>query len=128
MSETKELTSKFRRVRMVLAREKGFPAGDPNEGYDLLLPLDETGRLDPAEWRNHKLLCRVRRFRPNREDLHGLLRRKPGGQWYIEYRDGDADDEFAFRWSGEHFIWGEYISIRSKETMHTYRITLVEKP
>ena len=46
-----ELTSKFRHVRLVLAREKGHPEGDSHEGYDFLVPLDEHGQLDPAEWK-----------------------------------------------------------------------------
>jgi hypothetical protein len=127
MSETAQLTSKFRRIRMALAREKGYPVGDPHEGYELF-PLDASGRLDPDECKNHQSLCRVRRFRPKGVDLCGRLRRKPGGQWYFEYEDGECDDELAFGWSGEHFLWGEYISNRSDGTIHTYRITLVERP
>ncbi|CAN7704429.1 hypothetical protein LJR231_005843 [Phyllobacterium sp. LjRoot231] len=39
-----------------------------------------------------------------------------------------CDDELALQWSGEHFLWGEYISIRGGGTIRTYRITLVERP
>ncbi|PSH70044.1 hypothetical protein CU102_02750 [Phyllobacterium brassicacearum] len=128
MGETAQLTSKFRRIRMELAREKGHPVRNPHEGYDLLVPLDECGRLDEDEYKHHQDLCRVRRFRPKGSDLLGRVRRKPGGQWYFEYANGDCDDELALHWSGEHFLWGEYISVQSGGTIHTYRITHIERP
>lgn len=127
MSETAQLTAKFRRIRMELAQKKGHPVGNPHEGYDLLVPLDDCGRLDADEYKHHQSLCRIRRFRPKGADLYGRLVHKPDGQWYFEYANGDRD-ELAFQWSGEHFLWGEYISVQSGGTIHTYRITLIEKP
>lgn len=123
-----ELTSKFRHVRLILAREKGHPDGDRREGYDLLVPLDESGHLDAAEWKENQSLCRVRRFRPEGEDMIGRLRRKSGGQWYFDYAQGQSDDEIAFHLSDERFVQGEYISIRNGDVMRPYRIILVEKP
>ena len=64
MNDANRLTPKFRHVRLLLAREKGHPSGDRNEGYDLVLPLDVEGRIDPSEWKAHQAACRVRRFRP----------------------------------------------------------------
>jgi hypothetical protein len=127
MTGTTQLTSKFRHVRLVLAREKGHPEGDPREGFDLLVPLDERDRIDPTEWKANQEKCRVRHFRPNENDRIGRLRRKPGGQWYFDYAVGEADDELAFHLSDERFFAGEYVSIRNGGAMHTYRITLVEK-
>jgi hypothetical protein len=123
---TTQLTRRFRRVSLVPARERGHPYSDPDEGYDLLLPLDRDSRLDQAEWKTHPHLCRIRRFRAKNDPSYGHLRRKPDGQWYIEYSDGKT--EVAFHWSDEHFVEEEYFSIKSGETMHTYRITLVERP
>lgn len=128
MSETAQLTSKFRRIRMELARTKGHTTQDPHEGYDLLIPLDDCGRLDADEYKLHQDLCRVRRFRPKGEDLYGRLRRKPGGHWYFEYASRDRDDELAFQWNGEHFHWGEHISVQSGGMIRTYKITLIERP
>lgn len=48
MTSLKDLTPKFRHVRLLLAREKGHPGGEHGDGYDLLLPLDMEGRLDAA--------------------------------------------------------------------------------
>jgi hypothetical protein len=127
MTKSTEPTPKFRHVRLVLAREKGHPSGDRSEGYDLVVPLDVEGRLDPAEWKTHQAACRIRRFRHGEEDLVGHLRRKPGGQWYFDYTEGEDDDESGFRFGDERFIAGEYVSIRSGGTMHTYQVALVKE-
>ena len=128
MTELKDLTPKFRHVRLLLAREKDHPAGDREEGFDLLMPLDDEGKLDPSEWKAHQEVCRVRHFRSGDDDLIGRLRRKPGGQWYFDYVEGERDDEIGFRLGEERFITGEYVSIRSAGVMHTYQVVRVEKP
>jgi len=128
MPELKDLTPNFRHVRLLLAREKGRPEGDREEGYDLLVPLDAEGRLDAAEWKTHQEVCRVRQFRQGEKDRIGRLRRKPGGQWYFDYEEGERDDEIGFRLGEERFVTGEYVSIRSAGTMHTYQVARVEMP
>lgn len=128
MTNLKDLTPKFRHVRLLLARERGHPAGDAEEGYDLLAPLDSEGRLDAAEWKSHQAACRVRRFRPGEEDQIGLLRRMRGGQWYFDYAKGPSDDEIGFHLDEERFVTGEYVSIPREGTMHTYQVARVEKP
>ncbi len=128
MIDRSQLTPGFRHVRLLLAREKGHPVGDTEEGYDLLVPLDEEGRLDAAEWKKHQEICRVRKFSDGEEDRIGRLRRKPGGQWYFDYVEGESDDEIGFRLGEERFVLGEYVSIGSGGTMHTYQVARVEKP
>ena len=127
MSSLKDLTPNFRHVRLLLAREKGHPAGDREEGYDLLAPLDSDGRLDAVEWKSHQAACRVRSFHPGGERI-GRLRRKPGGQWYFDYVEGDRDDEIGFHLGEERFMTGEYVSIGRPGAMHTYQVARVEKP
>jgi hypothetical protein len=127
MSSLKDLTPNFRHVRLLLAREKGHPAGDREEGYDLLAPLDSDGRLDPVEWKSHQAACRVRRFDAGDVRI-GRLRRKPGGQWYFDYAEGDQDNEIGFHLGEERFMTGEYVSISSAGSMHTYQVVRVEKP
>lgn len=117
---------KFRHVRLELAREKQFPQGARTYGYDLVIPLDADGGLDAAEWAKHQTDCRVRRFRPGEEDRIGRLRRRPGGQWYFDYEEGEEDDEIGFRLGDERFVPGEYVSIRSEGEMHTYQVKVVE--
>ena len=122
------LSPKFRHVRLKLAREKGHPSGDRQDGYDLVVPLDADNRLDPVEWKEHRDACRVRRFRPKMNDMRGRLRRKPGGQWFIDYADGDEDDEAGFRFGEARFVVGEYVSIRDGDDMHTFHVVSVDIP
>jgi hypothetical protein len=128
MPEAKDLAPNFRHVRLLLAREKEHPHGDPGEGYDLLVPLGDDGRLDAETWKKHQAACRVRRFTDDGHQRIGRLRRKPGGQWYFDYEEGDSDDEIGFRLGEERFVTGEYVSIRHDDTTHTYQIARVERP
>lgn len=128
MVDRKDLTSEFRHIRLLLARGKDHPAGDADEGYDLLFPLDADGRLDPAIWKSHQAVCRVRDFRADGTDRVGLLRRQPGGQWFFDYEEGERDDEPGFRLGEERFITGEYVSIGRDGAMRTYQVARVEKP
>lgn len=118
----------FHVVKLRLAREKGHPLGDLNQGYDIVMPLDRDDQIIPDLWRKHRDLCRVRRFRRGEEDKHGLLARRPGGSWYLDYdRNDRADDENAFRFNAERFTVGEYVSIREDDdTLRTFQIVSVE--
>lgn len=128
MTRLNELPASMRHVRLSLARESTHPSGDPEDGYDLLVPLDDTGHLDPAEWKKHQAQCRVRRFLRGTADRIGRLRRKPGGQWYFDYAAGDADDEIGFQFGKERFVIGEYVSLKQADEMRTYRVERVQAP
>ena len=128
MTSMKDLRPNFRSVRLLLAREKGHPEGGHDEGYDLLVPLDKDGRLDASVWKTHQAACRVRHFSGSEEARIGRLRRKPGGQWYFDYTEGERDDEVGFQLGEERFVTGEYVSVRRKGVMHTYQVARVEKP
>ncbi|MEG6507826.1 hypothetical protein V6C03_02475 [Methyloligella sp. 2.7D] len=120
------LPANFYHVRLELAREPEHPTGEAEYGYDVVAPLDEMGKLDADNWRAHKDDCRVRRFRPNEDDEIGKLARKPGGSWYFDYAEGDEDDESGYRLGEEHFIAGEYVSVREDDgEMHTYVVKSV---
>lgn len=114
-------------MKLLLARGKGIP-GRADEGYDLLVPLDDDGRLDPVVWKANQAACRVRRFSEEDGEQIGRLRRKPGGQWYFDYAEGEDDDEIGFRLGEESFVTGEYVSIGHGGTMRTYQVARVEKP
>lgn len=128
MVDIRDLTPSFRHVRLLLARDKNHPGGEPEEGYDLLVPLDSDNRLHTGEWKTHQAYCRVRYFGRNGEERIGRLRRKPGGQWYFDYEEGEQDDEIGFRLGEERFMTGEYVSIRHEGVMRTYQVARVEKP
>ncbi|WP_376984903.1 hypothetical protein [Bosea sp. R86505] len=40
----------LRHIHLALAPETGHPDGERGHGYDLLAPLTQDGRLDPAQW------------------------------------------------------------------------------
>ena len=107
---------------------KRYPAGEHKVGYDILVPLDKNGQLISTEWKSHQEACRVRCFRSGEDDQIGRLRRKPGGQWYFDYAEGEGDDEIGFRFGEERFVTGEYVSIASTGSQHTYQVARVEKP
>ena len=92
----KALPPSFRHVKLLLARERGHPQGEPSEGYDLLVPLDESGRLDPSIWKANQAKCRVRRFAGDEDVGIGRLRRKPGGQWYSTMQKARTMTKSAF--------------------------------
>lgn len=127
MTTLTDLTPNFRSIRLLLAREKAHPAGEREMGYDILAPLDADGRLLAAEWKTHQTACRVRQF-GNGDDRIGRLRRKPGGQWYFDFAEGERDDEIGFRFGEERFVVGEYVSIKAGGAEHTYQVARVEKP
>ena len=128
MTMLADLPREFRHVRLLLAREHDHPDGERHTGYDILMPIDATGRLDAATWKRNQALCRVRRFNAGGTDLIGRLRRKPGGQWYIDYADGEGDDEIGFHFGDERFVTGEYVSISARGATHTYQVARVERP
>ncbi len=128
MTSLKDLSPNFRNIRLLLAREHDHPAGERGIGFDILAPLDRDGRLSASEWKSHQSACRVRHFDAKGSDRIGRLRRKHGGQWYFDYAEGDEDDEIGFRFGQERFVVGEYVSIKSNGSQHTYQVKRVEKP
>jgi hypothetical protein len=122
------LPAEFRKIHLELAREPGHPEGSRATGYDLVVPLDDEQRLSPELWHKYKKHCRVHRFREGEDDMIGHLARKPGGAWYFDYVDDtDSDNENAYHLGSEHFLLGEYVSIRDEHGhMHTYRVISVQ--
>jgi hypothetical protein len=117
----------FAKVRLRLARERAHPQGSQADGYDLVVPLDKTGRIDVALWKSNRELCRVVHYRSDEEHDVGHLVRGSGGQWKFHYDvKGDEDDPAGYRFSEERFTVGEYISIIEMGEPHTYRVMTVE--
>jgi hypothetical protein len=122
----------LRHITLHLARNPEFPEGSAERGYDIVAPLDESGHLDPGEWRALKAQCRVRRFWSGEGDRHGMLVHHAGGAsgatWKIDY-DAEArgDEETGVRLGAHRFIENEYVSIRDEEgRAHTFKIARVQ--
>ncbi|HTV34658.1 MAG TPA: hypothetical protein VME69_16470 [Methylocella sp.] len=122
-----KLPAAFRRVRLELAREKGHPEGEASMGYTLIVPLDETGRIDVDLWQSHRDYWRVVRFRPGETDDIGHLVRKGGGAWAFRYDiGGELADETGVHFSSDRFLIGDYLSIGEEDGLHTFQVASVE--
>ena len=111
-------------IVLKLARNPGFPAGDETQGYVLVAPLDQDGRLDPDEWRKKRDVCTVVRFKPGEDrDADGLLTHN-GTHWFFHYDEvREGDDEPVFRLGDHRLAAGEYVTIHESDGESlTYRI------
>jgi hypothetical protein len=116
------------KIRIEMARDREFPEGSAQHGYEFVAPLDKKGHIDAQSWQRHRSQCRVKRFWEGEPDEIGHLVRKPGGSWAFHYDiHGDInDDESGYRFGDHAFVRGEYISIREHdEDMKTFRIVSV---
>ena len=118
----------LRRIRLELARDHEFPDGSHDRGYDLIVPLDDKGRIDAAAWKVLRDRCRVRRFWADDGDEVGHVVHKPGGAWAFHYDlRGDAShDDKGFHFEVHTFAPGEYVSLKEQDgTLRTFRVTRV---
>lgn len=122
----------FKRIRLNLARSKEFPQGSSKRGYEFVAPLDASGHIDVALWKQHRDHCRVHRFWEGEDDEIGHLVHRPGGpehgRWVFDYNPTRADDdESGYRFGAHAFRVGEYVSIRDEDgEMHTFQVASVE--
>ena len=116
------------KIRLELARDRDFPDGSREHGYEFTAPLSDDGKILQPEWNAARDRCRVRRFWGDHEDEIGHLVRKPGGSWAFHYDVfGDADDdETGYRLADHHFVPGEYVSIKEQDdVLRTFRVVVV---
>ncbi len=128
MSEvTTKLPGAFRRIHLQLAREPGHPAGDPDERYILIAPLQDDGRIDGNLARDYRDACRVVRDHEG-ETAVGHLVHGPRGVWRFEYDiSGQATPERGFRLGDEVMREGEYVAIIRDDGEHPYRVAAVQR-
>jgi hypothetical protein len=119
------------KIRLELARCKGYPNGADDIGYEFTAPLNDKGMIDAAAWEKVRASCRVVRFRPNEEDDVGHLVHKPGGpkgaSWVFHYdiKSDEEDDEQGYRFADHAFRPGEYVSIREDDEAMPYKVKRV---
>ncbi|MFZ1815700.1 MAG: hypothetical protein WBO55_08400 [Rhizobiaceae bacterium] len=122
---------KLRRIRLELARDHDYPAGNPSCGYDFVAPLDDDGHMIGDAWKANRSACVVTRFWEGQKPEIGHLIRKPGGKWAFHYDvfGDEDDDETGYRFSSERFVVGEYVSIlEHDDKMRTFRVVSVINP
>jgi hypothetical protein len=115
----------MKRIRLELARDKEFPAGSAEHGYEFSAPIDNEGHIDAEAWRKARDKCRVRRFWRGEADEIGHVVRKPGGSWSFHYdvHGDEDDDESGYRFGIHCFQPGEYVSIREHDgELRTFRV------
>lgn len=123
----------LQRIRLELARDREFPEGSREHGYDLIVPLDKAGHVSVAGWKANRDLCRVRRFWGHEVPLIGHIVHKPGGtggNWAFHYDirrgEGHVNDEPGFHFETHVFRTGEYVSIKEQDgALRTFRIQAV---
>lgn len=121
------LPRNFRVIRLELAREPEHPEGSRNYGYLFCVPLDGDGKIDTSCWKEFRDFYRVLKFLPSQMNEIGHLVHQPGGLWTLHYDiAGNDEDEVGFHFADEHFVPGEYISIREGKKTHVYKVSTVE--
>jgi hypothetical protein len=101
----------LKRIRLELARNKEFPDGSTEHGYEFRAPLRPDGHIDLDAWTDVAQLCTVHHFWGTRIDERGQLIRIPDGRWAFSYALGEEDDEPIFRFDSHVFAVGEYVTI-----------------
>jgi hypothetical protein len=105
----------------------GIPAGSHRHGYEFVLPLSGSGRIDRKAYRKTPELCTVHRFWEGSGDLIGTIHHTSHDRWMFSFHAGQMEDEPIPRFAEHVFREGEYMTVR--ETAggeHTFRIAPVE--
>ncbi len=101
----------LKRIRLELARNKDYPDGSAEHGYEFRAPLRPDGKIDLEGWESAAQLCTVHHFWGAQIDEHGQLIRVADGEWAFSYAVGEVDDEPIFRFDSHIFAVGEYVTI-----------------
>ena len=101
----------LKRIRLELARNKDYPDGSAEHGYEFRAPLRPDGHIDLESWESVAQLCTVHHFWGTQLDERGQLIRMADGRWAFSYAVGEDDDEPIFRFDSHVFAVGEYVTI-----------------
>lgn len=120
-------TATWSRVRLELARSHDHPEGSARHGYVLIVPLDNSGRIDEAAQHKAPELCTLHQFWEGEGDTVGQVVRIGPHRWGFSYHAGRADDEPVPHLATHVFRPGEYLAVRDPNgAEHVFRIVLVE--
>jgi hypothetical protein len=123
----------IKRISLTLARSKDFPEGSRHHGYELVAPVDSSGRLNAELWKVNRADCTVRHFAEGQDDRTGMLLHKAGGaehgRWVFDYdATTTSDDEGGYLFGSHRFVPGEYVSIQDERgRVTTFSVASVEE-
>ncbi len=119
----------IKRIRLELARNKDYPDGSTEHGYEFRAPLAPDGHIDLSGWKDAAQLCTVHHFWGTELDEHGQLVRMAGGKWAFSYVPGEDDDEPIFRFDSHVFAVGEYVTITEHDSEdRVFKVVAVDDP
>lgn len=123
--------AKLKTVRLRLARERRRPDGSALHGYAFVAPLDVSGMLDPALWREERARCRVVRFWAGERALFGLLKHQAGGAggstWMFDFDPDGSDDDVIGRSLDVHrFRAGDHVTLDHFGAPHVFWVASVD--
>ncbi len=119
----------LRRIRLELARNKDYPDGSAEHGYEFRAPLRPDGHIDLEGWEDVAQQCTVHHFWGTRIDERGQLIRTVDGGWAFSYAPGEDDDEPIFRFDSHVFAVGEYVTITEHDGEdRAFKVVVVDEP
>jgi hypothetical protein len=117
----------LRKIRLELARTPEYPEGNTDQGYELVLPLQTDGHIDPQSYRAMRDQCRVHRFWKGEKIQSGAILHTGPNRWVFSYEPGTEDDEPVYKLDQHVFRVGEYLSIREPDgRMLPFKIVVIE--
>jgi hypothetical protein len=98
-------------IRLEMGRTEEYPEGNPELGYEFVVPLNPKGQIDADAWRHLKEKCWVRQIENGFVVQKGLVKHVGHG-WRFDYQAGTrADDEPFFKLDRHVLAPGHYVSI-----------------
>ena len=99
------------RVRLELAPCPQAPDGDSRCGYELTVPLDREGRLQPASWQRRSGDCRVRRFWFGQDYRSGILVHTGQGHWAFSQLPSDSRGQPIWQLESDRLVENEIVRV-----------------
>lgn len=116
-----------RKIRLELGRTKEYPNGNPTCAYEFYAPLDDTGHIDLAAYKELHTQCRVRRFWEGERIKEGALLHLGPDRWVFSYEAGREDDEKVYKLDRHSFRVGDYVSLTEQDgAVYPFKIVQVE--
>ena len=118
----------MKQIILRLARNDGWPDGDPRQGYAIRAPLTDDGHIDLEAWRAAREDCTVQRMHYKAEERADGWLTHNGSHWRIRYdEDQEGPDEPIHRLVDHVFSTGEYVTVAHHgEEPLVYKVMSVE--